>query len=304
LQSEIEAAQLEAAEELLAKLPPEKLMDFAHGITLNLALGFAIAKASVSDDLKQRLLKLGFTSENESEAAVAKGILFGLVAQRGADFAGDLWQTAIEQAWGESAELRIVKAMPVNAETWQAIAARAPSLERAYWDSLPVHSLPEEVDFELIVEKLIASNRSRDAVRWLGHRISGEPSGKLLVRALRAAVRAEAEADLNDVTMFCHYVGVILDRLENDLSVEEDVIVQLQWSYFQTLRYSHRRPHILHRALAKNPEFFVDLIKLIFLPAADSGVEEPPAEDTERVQAAAIHAYGRPVRMGSCSWRR
>ncbi len=291
LQAETEAAQLSAAEELLAELSLEKLVDFVQTITLHSALGFAIAKASVSDALKQKLLKLGLISENGGESDLAKAMLFVMCKQRGEGFARDLWQTAINEGWGERAELRIVQALPVNAATWQSIAARSTSLEQSYWKNIPTHWLPQEPNLEAIVEKLIAVNRSRDAVRWLGHRISGESSGKLLVRALRAAARTEPEIDSNDVTMFGHYVGVILDRLENDPSVGEDIIVKLQWSYFQTLRYSQRRPHILHRALARHPEFFVDLIKLIFLPAADSGVEEPPAENAERLQAAASHAY-------------
>ena len=182
-------------------------------------------------------------------------MLFVMCKQRGEGFAGDLWQTAINEGWGERAELRIVQAMPVSAATWQSIAARSPSLEQAYWKNIPIHWLPWEPDLEAIVEKLIAVNRSRDAVRWLGRHISGKSSGKLLVRALRAATHAEPKSDSNDVTMFGHYVGVILDRLENDPSVGEDIIVQLQWSYIQTLRYSQRRPHILHRALARRRSF-------------------------------------------------
>ena len=45
------------------------------------------------------------------------------------------------------------------------------------------------------------------------------------------------------------------------------------------------------RALARDPEFFAYLLKLIYLPAADSGIVEPEVEDEEKAQNLASQAF-------------
>ena len=65
----------------------------------------------------------------------------------------------------------------------------------------------------------------------------------------------------------------------------------LEWMYFQALRHSPRPARTLHRALARDPEFFVYLLKLIFLPAEDSGIVEPEAENPESARLLASQAY-------------
>ena len=65
----------------------------------------------------------------------------------------------------------------------------------------------------------------------------------------------------------------------------------LEWNYFQALRYSQRPARTLHRALARDPDFYVYLLKLIFLPAKDSGVEEPEPEDIDGARKLATQEY-------------
>jgi hypothetical protein len=57
------------------------------------------------------------------------------------------------------------------------------------------------------------------------------------------------------------------------------------------LRYSQRPARSLHRALARDPEFFVYLLKLIFLPAKDSGVVDPEPENPVSTRKLASQAY-------------
>jgi hypothetical protein len=91
--------------------------------------------------------------------------------------------------------------------------------------------------------------------------------------------------------MLQHWVGILLDYLKTDPEVTEQDVVGLEWIYFQVLRYSQRRPRTLHRALARDPEFFAYLLKLIYLPAADSGVVEPQVEDEAKAQNLASQAF-------------
>ena len=170
------------------------------------------------------------------------------------------------------------------------MAARSASLEHDYWSEVSIYNLPAE-SLELVAEKLLQVGRTRDAVHLLGHKINKPPSAALLVRALRAAVNDTRPTDSNDTTMFGYSLGLILDYREGSREAGEREIVELEWIYFSALQYSRRPPRSLYRALAREPNLFVDLVKLVYLPEKDSGVEEPPAEDSEHARGAANQAW-------------
>ncbi|MGH6910747.1 MAG: hypothetical protein ACREEG_11215, partial [Phenylobacterium sp.] len=293
-QKVIEAEQTEAAEALIADCTPDQLFSFAETVQLQHALGMAIARTQAPETVKLDLMKTGLMSEAVSAADVGVGILVALKVARGEDgdaWVEEVWRQAIAEAWGEGAEVRIVRQLPTMSSTWSAVAARSGSLSEAYWRSLPFYWLPNDADAEFVVDQLITVGRAKDAVSWLGHRIETPPDGALLVHALLAAAKSEQELHGNDATMFSHYVGLLLGRLDEDDSVDEQQIVGLEWIYFQALQHSERPARTLHRALARDPKFFVDLLTLIYLPDKESGVTEPEPEDMDHVRNMATQAH-------------
>lgn len=290
LQKEQETRQCEAAAELLGVLSPGELFGFARTITMHHALGLAIARAEVDQATKDRVLQAGLQSPTETDGEVAGSLMLGL-AYDGRLSLQALWGQALAEVWGGDALLRIARALPANPETWAAVAAVSADLEEAYWKSLTVYQIPADGLTEAAFGKLIDVGRARDLLGFLGqHLNNGQPSN-FVIQALEAAVREPMPPDGNGASMLSYHVGRLLDRLEADPSVSEDKLVYLEWIYFQALRYSQRPARTLHRALARNPQFFVDLLKIIFLPAEESGISENPPKDVEQAQILARQAY-------------
>ena len=293
-QNELGNRQTAAAENLLKELTSDQLFAFASTITMHHAFGAAIVKTTAKEEIKRGLMKLGLLADEGAHADVGIGILYGLKLQAGGDgdaWVRDLWRQAMKEVWGDRAEMRIVHCLPPTASTWADIEARSASLAESYWRTLPAFRIPDNADPAYIVDSLLAVGRSRDAVGWLGHNIKIKPSGALLIRVLRAAAKSDQQASGNDATMLSHWVATILNYLETAAGVSDQDIVGLQWMYFQALRYSSRPARTLHRALAHDPEFFVYLLKLIFLPAEDSGLVEPEPENLEAARILASQAY-------------
>ena len=131
--------QRAAAEELLAVLSPKGLLDYATTVTLHHASGIAVASADVSTELKLRILEAAPQGRPSDAAADVRcmGLLISMASVEAEGWLNRLWEKAKQENWGDTAELRIVKALPHTPETWNRIAARSSSLDQAYWQTMP-----------------------------------------------------------------------------------------------------------------------------------------------------------------------
>lgn len=292
-QADLEADQIQAAEELLNALSPDALFAFATTITMHNALGVAIAKSRAPKATKLEYLKRCILADDLNEADIGIGLLFALkmaVGEAGDAWVHELWEQAIAEDWGVRAEMRIVHALPAAPETWGEIEARSVELAWAYWSSLNAYVIPRNADPIYVANHLELVGRSRAALDWLGHNIAIKPPAELLIRVMQSAASGPS-SEGNDAAMLSYFAGIILDYLETIPSVAMQDIVRLEWIYYQALRHSQRPARTLQKALASDPEFFVYLMKLVYLPAKDSGIEEAEPEDVELGQRLAAQAW-------------
>ncbi|WP_231138544.1 XRE family transcriptional regulator [Cupriavidus metallidurans] len=292
-QVSLELEQRKAAERLVDELSADEIFTFASSVTMHRPLGVAIAATSKTQESKITLMKHGISAAHMVDIEVGLGILYGLKVQAGSEgdrLVGSLWQLAIEEAWGEQAELHLVQALPACMSTWAEIDSRGSSLSEKYWRTLQVYSVGGEFEVAYFAEQLLKADRAVDVVGWMGGHIQLRPDSRLLISSLHAAANAKQPVEGNAATMFAHHVGVILDYLADSPNVNEEEIAGLEWVYYQVLRYSQRSPRKLHRALTHNPAFFVHLVKLICGPEEGSGIVEPEPTNLERMQSLAGQA--------------
>ena len=287
----LRAAQREAAEDLLAELDDPGIQAFAATVRLKRDLGMAIGLAGVADERKRRLLAATIDLEGEVAGDLSSGLIVALCHSGGPGALDALWQEAAAAAWGVRALLRIALLMPGNEATWTKLDQVSPSVKAAYWDAIPTFVVDRSASLSTAAEHLIAAGRARAAVRLLGHRIAEKPPADLLVKALLAAGAEKPGDEANDVVTFSHFLGIILDRLDQDPTVPEIQVVDLEWRYFALLRHGTRPARRLSKALATYPEFFVQLLSLLYGPSAESGVEEPEPEDRTVAESLASQAF-------------
>ncbi|HLK14040.1 MAG TPA: hypothetical protein VKT78_04480, partial [Fimbriimonadaceae bacterium] len=164
-----------------------------------------------------------------------------------------------------------------------------------YWRAAnPYGFAPEEVEFA--VAELIAHGRAIAAVELLAahfHRDAELPpavSLELIVEVLRAVLRVSAdEADGSGLSLYA--IGVVMDRLES-LGASEDELAQLEWAYFPALEHSSHTPKALYAALKRDPDFFVDLVSLVYRGKGEPSRDADPAEAAQAGNAwSVLHAW-------------
>ena len=101
----------------------------------------------------------------------------------------------------------------------------------------------------------------------------------VVARALEALLKSQRTLQRSSLV---YEIGTLLDYLERSETVGAQRVAQLEFEYLPLLEGSRRPARVLHRELAGNPQFFIDILKAVFR-AEDEEPREPP--DSERTLA-------------------
>lgn len=82
---------------------------------------------------------------------------------------------------------------------------------------------------------------------------------------------------------FAHDVANLLDHLSGQPVIDRTYLAQLEWRYLPLLELHERSPRILHGELARNPQFFVDVIGIVY--RSDQQPEDGEVTDEMRQRA-------------------
>lgn len=291
----LDAQRAEAALEIVTEVGVEGTLRFAESIGFPGLVGVAVAACSIDEPAKERLLRAALDEDTVHAETFALGMLDRLKQSRGEDWLRELFDRALSEGWTCPACTRIALALPASASLWDQVEADA-ELDRSYWSRVRSWTIGEDADLDLVCRKLMRVGRTRFAIEILGNRLPGSaPTSDLLIRVLQSVLdeqRVEGgDRSGGDGSMFSYYVGLLFDRLDHDPDVDPSELARLEWAFFNVLKHSERPPRTLAKALATDPEFFVHLLSLVFLPAKDSGVEEPEPTDRDLAQRIATQAY-------------
>lgn len=282
----------------------------AHGIEGALALldrcdqprwvGEAVAQSSAAASWRSDFIERGLASDDGPLWTAAAEVIGLLRAKEGgADFVNGLLPAPGPQL-DERAVGRLLHFLPAAPETWSAVETYGPSFEDRYWRNLAGWAVAEnKEETEHAIRRFNAADRAPASLQLIGSRLEVDLDPKLIVETLHLALKTvhEASEDTNEPVMRLHYLTRILAHLEAHPDVGDDVVVLLEWSYFRMLRYSERPSPVLHRELARSPDFFLQVLTMAFLREDDDGGadEDLPGAPATPEQRAAMARHGYDV---------
>lgn len=291
---DVDAARRQAAQALFAEGGVTTVLALSRLVDTAGYLGKALYDSGLSESDLDVLVETALRSDNDHERTLAHGLIVSVFRDRKEPWAATLIAKAKDEAWGDTALLMILRALPVQRWTWDQVAKAGPEIEDTYWRRAPVFWIDEDGDeVAFTIRKLISVGRARHALP-LASRASkvGLPTN-LLVEVLREAVRQpfEDSGDTNDATMFQHYVGEILQVLDERSDVDKNTLVDLEWAYLPLLEHSRRPVKVLLEALSEQPALFIQMLSAVFKANEESGVVDVEPEDPEHARAVANQAY-------------
>lgn len=290
----LNAARRDAVKTVLASGGLSAVLALARVSEVPSWVGLSLYDDHVSDVDLDAMLEAALRSDDARERSVADGLIRSCFHSRKEPWAASLIENAKRGNWGDPAMLAILHALPEQRWTWDQAAEAGAEIERAYWRQAPVYWMTKDVDDVVFaIGKLVSVGRARHALALAMPESKVELPSALLVELLQAAVEQEVndDGDPNAETMDNDDVAEVFGILDRRGDVASDTMVKLEWSYLSILEHSQRPPRVLLRSLSARPELFIEVLKVVFKPGADSGVVESQPEDRERAGRVAQQAY-------------
>jgi hypothetical protein len=207
------------------------------------------------------------------------------------DWIKALFKELQENKYSDKALSNVLIPLNQNAQLWDFVASLTEEIQNEYWNNVnPQFYHLTDDEKASGIEMLMTHKRFFSAIGIASHFANALPS-ILLSEILRKAVTEEA----SETVRFSGYeIERVFEELDKREDIEKSTLIQLEWLYLEIFdSYGTRRnPKILEDELSNNPEFFIELLKWIYIPQ-DKILLEKEREGIldETIQSRAKQAY-------------
>ena len=178
--------------------------------------------------------------------------------------------------------------LPCRAETWDRLEQSDRDTKRLYWTHVSPR-VDNDSDSLQVVEQLLAYDRVWQALDLLACTLEKvSPSHETVLNVLEQAVRTPIDPSIEHTFAAFLYddISQLFDYISQSGDVDKGRLARIEWALLLIFREKRRSFTILHRQLARDPAFFVDIVS-----AAYRANGEEPREVDEQRRFLAEQAY-------------
>ncbi|OBZ35091.1 MULTISPECIES: hypothetical protein [Methanohalophilus] len=283
-QKKLDEYRQEAVEDIFNGGGTDSVIQFAGAVESPDQVGCSLGIIS-GTEIDSVLLPECFDSEDQQHLSFIAGYVGCRHYVNGWTWADDLDKSD----WTTVQLGQFLSYLPFTRETWDRAAEWLGDVEGDFW--LITSANPyQQKDNELgiAIDKLIEHGRPYAAIRCL-YRMHHEKHPidvSQCVSALLAAVSSSETPNMMDQ----YQIVELIKYLQQNPEVLKDGLFQVEWAYLQVLQY-HRdaSPILLERRLASDPEFFCEIIQLIYRPDNSEGTTSELSEEKKALATNALY---------------
>ena len=261
----LENARVEAVVAILQDAGLDGLRALARAVEDPYWVGRSAAGVAMSPSDSDELLSRHLCDPDQTLDRLAFGFARGRVRERGAEWAiRQLQRCELDLALDQ--RVKMLLALPVGPEAWRAVAECGDDVSLAYWRRIPLqHLFGEKENLSEAVAGLLAAGRpyaAADLAAFVGRVDRQAVTGELAAEVLEQAVATPTEHDLPS-PHFGSSAGFLLEVIA-DAESDQGRLARLEWLLMPVLSWHQRSPDALHQLLADDPEFFVEMLSLVY----------------------------------------
>jgi hypothetical protein len=287
----VEELRRKATQEILAKEGLQGLVRLGTTSQFSGLVAYAaVALMQELDDVR------GFL-----EQAIAAGedglSLASHISGRAQQLYGETWckrvcQEAQTRGWSPAVTAALLLWWPDGRATWEEVTRLGEEVKAEYWHRKHVGMLdgsPEDNTYQ--IDQLIEAGRAAEVFHRTALHGEGVPSDTMVrvfdatFDALRKAQTAE---EVHRLGLSSYDVSQFLDQLRQRTDMPREELARREYQALPLLGLLDARGLTIHAFMAEDPNFFVDILCNVYLPAhRDQSTEaHPTAEERARAQAA------------------
>lgn len=177
--------------------------------------------------------------------------------------------------------------LPFTKETWDRASQWLEENQGEYWSRTGANAYQADGELSIAIEKLIEHDRPHSAINCLERmRHAKQPINvDQCVRALLAALSFKEPT----YAMDRYNIVELIKFLQSEPSVAQEDLFKVEWAYLPLLDgHGGAAPKLLESRLASDPEFFCEVIRLIY---RSKNKDQPLQEPTEQSKEIATNAW-------------
>ncbi len=293
-QKHLQERRKQAIEEIVAYGGLEELTRFAESVESPYRVGLCLGLIAedVLEPADAAILPDLLETSNSKLAQLAYGYVWGRHRTQ-----GWTWVDNIDTSeWSPSQIGTFLTCLPFDTQTWNRVASLLGDLEATYWGKVVVNPFQTDCDLRDAIEKLIEYGRPRAAIECLYRTIHDKQQldNAQSVKALLTAV--SSKEPLN--SMGPHHVIAVIKALQDDPHTDPNGLFQVEWSYLPLLnRLDDALPKLLETKLSAEPEFFCEVIQLMYRSKNEAISERETSEEEKTIAENAwrlLHGWQTP----------
>lgn len=278
----LETRRETAISEIFQQDGVEGVIRFAETVSSPRQVGHALGV--IADSAIERTLLPSFLDSADNRR---KALMRGFIGRRFHRI-GWKWCEEINVSdWTPEQVGQFLAYLPFTKETWNRAAEWLRAHESEYWTRTGADAYEADGDLAIAIEKLIEHGRPHAAVDCLNTILhDNQPIDRnQCVRALLATLSSSEPIYVMDG----YHITELIKFLQVEPSVNQEDLFRIEWAYIPLL-VPHRgaAPQLLESKLANDPEFFCEVIRLIYRSKSE---DQPSKEPTEESKAIATNAW-------------
>lgn len=239
----------------------------------------------ISDaEVDKKLLPQYLASEDRRLSSFIGGYIWGRFSVGGWEWIDELDR----DDWKTENIVQFLICLPFKKEAWERATQWLNNDSSMYWRRASVNPYQAKDDLGFAIEMLIEGGRPNAAIDCMTKLRFDNQNIDIgqCVRALLSAPSSEEDKRSIDA----HHIIELIKTLQESPDVPPEDLFQVEWTYLQLLdRYNGASPKFLESRLAGDPEFFCEVIRLIYRSKDATPAEHKPSDQEKAIATNAWH---------------
>lgn len=278
----LDTRRVTAISEILQQNGTDGVIRFVESVTSPRQVGHALGV--IADSVIERAFLPHFLGSADNKR---KALVSAFIWQRH-HLKGWEWCDGIDKSdWSQEQVGQFLACLPFTKEAWYRASEWLQVHESEYWVRTGANAYEADDDLAIAIDKLLENGRPHAAINCLNRMLHDKQKidSNQCVRALLVALSSSEPS----YAMDGHHIVELIKFLQAEPSVNQDDLFKVEWAYVPLLdSHSGATPQLLESKLANDPEFFCEVIRLVYRSKKE---EQQSREPTEESKAVATNAW-------------